>query len=332
MGTTLEDLREQIRREERVAGLRADGHVTDAAIQRRRLQIALVSVVVFLGLVMTTLVDDLWVDLKRNSSIVDPTSARLAMIVFAVAFIAYALEKERHLRRLTTLGHEARAINLELAERILSSAALADVERNLAGCLRLDDALRVVLDEALRIVVAATGSVQLLTEDGELHEVVARPVDGGPRVADSLVAQVALAREPMLLSGPVPLEVDPGAKARGDAVSSVVCAPLVHADVLLGVLTLGAPPTERFGDDDLALVRQFAGRAADVIARARRFEAAVLMVDKPTDLLADEVRSASSAIRDVVAALRDDAVAPQDRLALLAALDANAQRLLGVTA
>ena len=45
MGTTLEDLREQIRREERVAGLRADGHVTDAAIKRRRLQIALVSVV-----------------------------------------------------------------------------------------------------------------------------------------------------------------------------------------------------------------------------------------------------------------------------------------------
>lgn len=330
MGTTLEDLREQIRREERVAGLRADGHVTDAAIKRRRLQIALVSVVVFLGLVLTTLVDDLWVDLKRNSSIVDPSSARLAMIVFAVAFIAYALEKERHLRRLTTLGHEAHAINMELAERILRSAALADAQRNLAGCLNLEDALRTSLDESLRLVVAATGSIQLLTDDGELHEVVARPVAGGPRVADALVAQVALAREPMLLSGPVPIEV--GTATGVDTITSVVCAPLEHDGVLLGVLTLGAPPTEHFGEDELALVRHFASRAADAIARARRFEAAVLMVDHPTDLLTDEVRSVSGAIRDVVAALRDDGVAPQDRLALLEALDVNAQRLLGVTA
>jgi GAF domain-containing protein len=331
--TTLEDLREQIRREERVAGLRGDGYVDDAAIRRRRRQIALVAAVVFLGLVVTTVANDVWVDLKRNSSIVDPQTARFGMLLFSVAFIAYALEKELHLRRLSSLGHEAQALNLVLADRILETAALADAERVIDASLELGDVLDAVLEQALSLVVAANGSVSLLTEDGELREVAASPdgaVSGhGPRVADSIVMQVALAREPMLVSGPVPLELDGAVYGRA-RLSSALCAPLEHDGVLLGVVTLGAPPNIRFGDVELEIVRRFAPRAAAAISRARRFEAAVLLVDSAGDPLTEEVRRVSAAIRQAVAALRDEAD-PRRRLELLDVVEGGAARLLAAT-
>lgn len=331
--TTLEELREQIRREEKVAGLRADGHVSDAEIRRRRRQISLVAAVVFLGLVVTTLANDVWLDLKRNSSIVDPQTARFGMLIFTVAFIAYALEKELHLRRLSSLGHEAHALNLVLADRILATAALADAERVIDSSLELEHVLDAVLEQALSLVVAASGSVSRLTEDGELREVVARPDDPtaghGPRVADAIVMQVALAREPMLVSGPVPLELDGAVYGRA-RLSSALCAPLEHDGVLLGVLTLGAPPSERFTDAELEIVRRFAPRAAAAIARARRFEAAVLLVDSAGDPLTEEIRRVSAAIRTAASALRDEAD-PRRRLELLDVVEGGATRLLAAT-
>ncbi|HEY7133618.1 MAG TPA: GAF domain-containing protein [Acidimicrobiia bacterium] len=330
--TTLEDLREQIRREERVAGLRGDGYVSDAAIRRRRRQIALVAAVVFLGLVVTTVANDVWVDLKRNSSIVDPQTARFGMLVFTIAFIAYALEKELHLRRLSTLGHEAQALNLVLADRILETAALAEAERVIDGSLELGDVLDAVLEQALSLVVAANGSVSLLMEDGELREVAGSDgsaVGHAPRVADAIVMQVALAREPMLVSGPVPLELDGSVYGRA-RLSSALCAPLEHEGVLLGVVTLGAPPNVRFGDTELEIVRRFAPRAAAAIARARRFEAAVLLLDSTGDPRTEEIRRISNAIRQAASALRDEGD-PRRRLELLDVVEGGAVRLLAAT-
>jgi GAF domain-containing protein len=108
--------------------------------------------------------------------------------------------------------------------------------------------------------------------------------------------------------------------------SSALCAPLEHDGVLLGVLTLGAPPEERFGDNELELVRRLCPRVAAAVSRARRFEAAVMLVDH-VDPFADEVRSVSHAIRQATAALRDEHN-PSRRQALLDIVDAGASRLL----
>jgi GAF domain-containing protein len=325
METTIEAIREQIRREERATGLPGDGHVTDAAIRRRRVQIAVVAMVVVLGLMMTTIANDLWLDFKRNSSIVDVDTARLAMLIFTVAFIAYALEKEMHLRRLMSLGHEARQLDLQLADRILESAALADAERAVSSSLDLDAVLEAVLEQGGTLVVAAGASVSLLADGGELREVASWGARA-PRVAEALVMQVALAREPMLVSGPVPLDLDAGRP--GERLTSVMCAPLEHDGTLLGVMTFGAPPSERFDDGALDVVRRFAPRAASSIARARRYEAAVALVDSRGDPLAEEVRTVSATIRAAASELRSE-VSPQRRLVLLAVVESGAARLLG---
>jgi GAF domain-containing protein len=327
MNTTIEAVREQIRREERMTGLRSDGHVTDAAIRRRRTQIAIVAMVVLLGLILTTLANDLWIDFKRGSSIIDVDTARLGMLLFTAAFIAYALEKEMHLRRLSSLGHEAQQLNLQLADRILESAALADAERVVSASLDLDGVLHGALEQGAAMVVAASATVSLLAEDGELCEVASFASAGhAPRVADAIVMQVALAREPMLVSGPVPMELDPesGPDMR---LTSVMCAPLEHDGRLLGVMTFGAPPSERFADDALEVMRRFAPRAAAAIARARRYEAAVSLVDSRGDPLAEEIRTVSATIRAAASELRSD-LAPERRAALLDIVESGAGRLL----
>jgi hypothetical protein len=327
MTTTIEAIREQIRLEERATGLRSDGHVTDAAIRRRRGQIAIVAMVVLLGLMLTTLANDLWIDFTKSSSIVDVDTARLAMMLFTVAFIAYALEKEMHLRRLSSLGHVAQELNLQLADRILESAALSDAERVVSSSLDLDVVLRAALEQGAAIVVAASAAVSVLTDDGELREIASLTPGAGPRVVDAILMQVALAREPMLVSGPVPLELDAGSSS-APRLTSVMCVPLEHDGKLLGVMTFGAPPSEHFDDAALDLMRRFAPRAAASIWRARRYEAAVSLVDSRGDPLAEEVRTVSATIQAAASELRSDLPLAR-RLALLDVVEAGANRLLG---
>ena len=88
-------------REERLVGLRPDGHVTPVEIQRRRLQIVLVMLLVFVGLAVTTIANDVWNDLRNQDLWFDPETIRIAMIVFAAGFAVYVLEKEHHLKRLS---------------------------------------------------------------------------------------------------------------------------------------------------------------------------------------------------------------------------------------
>lgn len=327
MQATIEAIREQIRREERATGLRGDGQVSDTAIRRRRVQIATVAMVVLVGLVLTTLANDLWTDFKQRSSIVDVNTARLAMILFTVAFVAYAIEKDMHLRRLSSLGVEARQLNLAVADRILESAALADAERVVSSSLELGGVLSSALQQGAALVVAASASVSLLVDDGELREVASLDPDNpGPRVAEAILMQVALAREPMLVSGPVPLEL--GAESHAaPRLTSVLCAPLQHEGRLLGVMTFGAPPSEHFGDASLDVMGRFARRVATAIDRARRYEAAVSLLDSRGDPLAHEVRTVSATIAAAAAELRFDLPAERRR-ALLDVVESGAGRLL----
>lgn len=327
---SIETIRDQIRREERATGLRSNGRVTDAAIRRRRAQIAIVAVVVLLGLVLTTLANDLWIDFKRSSSIVDVDTARLAMLLFSVAFVAYALEKEMHLRRLSSLGHEARQVDYEVAERLLDSAALADADRAVSASLELDVVLHTALEKGATMLVAANASVSLLTDDGDLREAASHGSGKGLRVADALEMQVALAREPILLSGPVPLAL--GTAHSPSRPTSVMCAPLEHDGTLFGVITFGAPPSERFDEDALELLRRFVPRVAAAVARARRFEAAVSLLEPRIDAgsgpLVEEVRAIAAAIRSAACELRSDPP-PHCRRELLDTVEWGANRLLG---
>lgn len=316
------DLREHIAREERVAGLRADGFVTRHAIQRRRLQIVLVSLLVLAGLVVTTVANDIWSDFRRHSWI-DPELARVAMIVFSAAFAVYVLDKEQHLKRLSAMGHQVEELDLAVAERLLDAALLADTTRALTTTLSLVGVLSRLLEHAERLLDAPIGTVSLLTQGGELHEAAAHgpPCIGGRRlVAESIQVQVALAREPLLLSGPMPMELgDRLVDAR--RVASVLCVPLAHDEDVIGVLTVAAAPGRRFEARDVETASRLAATATAAIANARRHEAALVELGRAEELgpspVDDEIGSHTIAIRDAVAALRIEALEATRRQALL---------------
>src|SRR6476620_4604103 len=119
--STIEDLRDQIVREERVTNLKADGTVTEAEIHRRRLQMFLLALVVLIGLLFTTVANDVWTEF-RDGSWIDPELARFVLIGFGICCVLYVYDKEQHLKRLSRLGQDVQDLDAQLAAGMLRSA------------------------------------------------------------------------------------------------------------------------------------------------------------------------------------------------------------------
>jgi hypothetical protein len=271
--STIEDLRDEITREERVANLPADGTVTEQEIHRRRRQMFLLGTVVLVGLLFTTVANDIWTRF-RDDSWIDPEVARMALIGFGVLCSAYLYDKEQHLKRLSRLGRDVQDLDSALAATMLRSAFVADATQAVHASLELDDVVQQVVEQSCRLVGAGNASLRLADDEGDLRPVAAQVDIAGrepaepPEPSDDLLRMVGLTREPALLnSGTV----------------SVLCVPLVRRDRLIGLITLGAGAAHRFNDDDAALLGRFAGPVAAAIEHAQRYEAAVFLLDRDTE-------------------------------------------------
>jgi hypothetical protein len=271
--STIEDLRDQITREERVANLRADGTVTAEQIHRRRRQMFLLAVVVLVGLLFTTVANDVWTSVQ-DTSWIDPDVARIVLIVAGIGCALYVYDKEQHLKRLSRLGHEVQDLDARLAAGMLRSALIADATEAIHESLDLDEVVQRVVEQACRMVGAATATLRLTDEEGGLHLAAAQVDVAGSELPepaepdDDLLEVVGNTREPALLnSGTV----------------SVLCVPIVYHDHLLGLLTLSAGAANRFGDGDAALLGRFSAPVANAIANAQRYEAAVFLLDLGTE-------------------------------------------------
>jgi len=267
----LEDLRDEIRREELGAGLSPERPLTRADIDRRRRQIAQVGLIVFFGIVISTLHANVWGN--GHDSWIDPNLLRAATITAAGGFIAYVVEKERHLRRLVFLESEERHVQLAIADRLLAAAAFADASRSVQGSLVLERVLQQTLERLRDLVGAESASIRLLSADGQLRVAAIHGPPGTPVKLGgvALATRVGLAREPMLL---------PGASGRHDPTSGLVMgAPLMLGEQLLGVFQLGARPDEPFGAIDLEIVAGFADRVALALNHSRLYEDALVALD-----------------------------------------------------
>jgi len=228
--------------------------------------------VVLVGLLFTTVANDVWTEF-RDGSWIDPEIARIALIGFGVCSVAYLYDKEQHLKRLSRLGRDVQDLDAALAATMLRSAFVADATEVVHASLDLDEVVQRVVDQSCRLVGAGTASLRLADEEGDLRPVAAQIDIAGREVAEptepssDLLEVVGRTGEPALLnSGTV----------------SVLCVPLVRDGRLLGLITLGAGATDRFSDDDAALLGRFASPAANAIANAQRYEAAVFLLDRGT--------------------------------------------------
>ena len=155
MTVALEDLRDEIRREELSAGLSTERPLTRADIERRRRQIAQVGLLVFFGVVVSTLRANVWG--AAHDSLIDPNLLRAATITAAGGFIAYVVEKERHLRRLVFLEGEERSVQLAIADRLLEAAPSPTRRARCTGSLVLERVLQRTLDRVRDLVGAEIG-------------------------------------------------------------------------------------------------------------------------------------------------------------------------------
>jgi len=243
MAATVTTLDRAIAREERRVGLPTNQPLTDAAIAHRRNQI--LQVLVACGCVAIL------------AAISAHGLVRVLAISVALAFGAYAIEKDRHLRRLACLRGDSKRITLVVASELMHSGALAG-DREL---LDLRDGIGQTagrLAAGLADAVAADAvRVRLLGPSGELP--IAAERDNAPR--RSVPRDADIARDALRTRAAVRTITADG---RG-----VLVVPMWRGNDLIALLEAVAAPGDRFLPRDAAVVDAYAKGAVAALSAPR---------------------------------------------------------------
>ena len=252
---------ERIRREARVVGLR-DLHAPSLeSVERRRMQLWVLTTILLIGVsagfALLTL-------LPEESKIVSPNALRIGVVLLTIGFCVYAIEKELHLRKLSRMLVDERVLSTALSNRLHEVSLLLDAGKAINSVLELDSVLDVILRSATDLLGGKSGSIMLVEGD----ELVASTVRGnaaaqGARVpiGDGIAGRVAITRDALLINGsPDPAEF-PGLSARIEGVDSALSVPLMNRTELLGVLNVNAIGQREFSEYELrALSLVFSAR------------------------------------------------------------------------
>ena len=254
-------LREEIARDQKRADLPNRGVATAQAIMRRRHQIAFLVGIVTCGLVFATLVSEHVIDVGAKSWI-DAEATRFALVGLSAFVILYAFDKERILRRVVREREQLFALDGELAGSLLSSGLVLDAVTALHSHLELADLLPCIVDQG-RYLVGGESGVLFVEEARQPMQPVFDPNSIAPTVrpvVDLVVDQrVVLAQpEQHTLAIGVPVEAE-----------GRLLAVLVLPDVVASTLT----------DDMNSLLTRFGAAAGAALLNARRYEAAMFLLD-----------------------------------------------------
>jgi hypothetical protein len=232
----------KIELEERLVGLPTDEPLTDGAIARRHLQIAVVLgasgfVALFAGFAAHG-------------------GLRFGAIALAVLFGAYAMEKDRHLRRLALLRGDSMRITLAVAGELMFSGALSG-DRELLDLRDCIGSAAGRLAAGLADVVPADCTrLRLLGPSGEVPVAAERELSARQLVPDDPTA----ARATLLSHKPVRQVTTDD---RG-----ILVIPLRRGDEVLALLEAVTPCGDRFRPMDLAQADAYARGAVAALAAA----------------------------------------------------------------
>jgi two-component system, OmpR family, sensor histidine kinase KdpD len=266
---------DRVRREARVAGLR-DFHTPSLeAVERRRMQLWLLSSIVVVAVAVGVLVVSTWPE-SAGSNLLSAPALRLSLVALSMAFCVYAFDKEVHLQRVTRMLTDERVLTVALTNRLHEVTLLMEAGKAMNSVLELPAVLETILRSATDLLTANGGSV-MLREGTEVVAVCVRgreeAVGRRLRLGEGIAGRVALSREPLLIDGHAdPLEF-PGLAEREPYVESAMSVPLIHRDEVLGVLNVNAAYETAFTQFDLRALSVFAEQAASAIVNARLYEA-----------------------------------------------------------
>lgn len=235
MSAIVTTLDREIAREERHVGIPTDRPLTDAAIAHRRLQLAAVLLIAGLAAVFAVF------------AAID--SVQLVALIVAATCGLYALEKDRHLRRLASLHDDVERISLAVAGELLHSGALridAELVEVCDGLARAAGRIAAGLAEALP---ADCTRVRLTGPAGEVPLAAERDLDPRRPALD----MPSVARDAVRSQQPVRATAPDG--------RTIVAVPIWRRRDIVGVLEAVSHPGSAYCPEDAALVDAY-GRGA----------------------------------------------------------------------
>jgi two-component system sensor histidine kinase KdpD len=266
-------LAESIRREAKVVGLRDFRTPSLEAVERRRMQLWILTTVLLVSVSAGIAMLSIWPNAPR--SWLTPAALRWGVILLSLAFCSYAIEKELHLRRLARLLTDERVLTTALSNRLHEVSLLLEAGKAMNSILELKSVLDVILRSAIDLLQGRSGSIMLIEgQDLAAACVIGNDAAEGStvRVGQAISGHVAKTREPLLIHGHADAGAFPDLANRDDPVDSSMCVPLLNRDELFGVLSVNAESHRVFTEYDLRALSLFAEQAAGAIANARLFE------------------------------------------------------------
>lgn len=284
--TADEHVTERIRREARVAGLRDFRTPSLEAVERRRLQLWILSAILLVSISLGVVFVSTWQTSATRAFASTPV-LRIAVVLLSIAFCVYAIEKERHLRKLSRLLIDERVLTTALSNRLREVELLLEAGKAMNDVLELSVVLDTMLRGAVELLDSDSGSVMLL----EGADLVVASAHGNEHaegrkahLGQGIAGHVATTREALLVQGKADPGHFPGLVPHELPVVSAISAPLIHRDELLGVLNVNSSGDRVFTEFDLRAVSLFAEQAAAAIANARLYEVERAQVEELTHL------------------------------------------------
>ena len=152
---------------------------------------------------------------------------------------------------------------------------LYKISKEMSVSQDIDKLLAHVLSHSLKLMGAKTGSIMLLTEEGdELSIRAARGLDEETirktrvKLGQGISGTVALTGEPLIIQDGVKESKVPGSRAANDALS----VPLIAGERVIGVINANNKRQGRFDRSDLRFFTTLAGQMAAAIANATLIE------------------------------------------------------------
>jgi len=271
------------RRPARVAELASFSLPSLEAIERRRLQLWILALVLLLA-VATVLSLVAAGGRVLLPPLLPPELVQVSLIALVALFAAYAIEQEVRLCELTQRLIEERVLTASLTARLHEADALLEAGRALQSGLELDEILGALLVGSVELLDGRDGSIMLVHGEGQLRTVATSGASAARGACqdfgDGIAGRVAASREPVLIEGIVSGTGDRTGPDVPPRPTSAISVPLIDGDRLLGVLNVNARPDRRYSEHDLRALSRFAAQAAATLATAQRYEAQRVVVSQ----------------------------------------------------
>ncbi|HXJ63190.1 MAG TPA: GAF domain-containing sensor histidine kinase [Actinomycetota bacterium] len=333
------NLTEPIRREARRSGLGGRGSISMREVERRRLELWGIVLAMLTAVCAGVVVLSAWPRPADSSSLLSAPVLRAAMVLLAIGFGAYVMEKELHLRKLSGLITDERVTIEALTRRIEEDTALTTAGRAIGAMLDVERTIDLILESGLGLLEAKDGAIFLVDRPGTLRCVAARGLAKvGDRVAfnERIEGRVAVKQEPVLIPAPRRGTLPGGFDQ--DASGDMMCAPLMNGAELIGVIRLDAPRGQPFADSDLVSLEVFAEHVAPQVANAQMYQRERARVGEllevyrlKADFVSAMVNELAPPLRAMVGSvenLRELQLTPQQRWSVLDLMDREGTRLL----